>query len=80
MNSMTVDHPSAMKKNPWKLNALDRCDLCQSQAFIKAEGKNGSLYFCGHDYNKIVKNPSGYANLMSFAHNIIDEREKLREK
>jgi sulfur transfer protein SufE len=80
MNSTMESHPSITEKKLWQLNALDRCDSCQSQAFIKAEGKNGCLYFCGHHYNKIVNNPSGYANLMAFAFNIIDEREKLKEK
>lgn len=80
MTSVVKDHPSFTNSTNWKINALDRCDLCQSQAYIKVEGKNGSLYFCGHHYNKIIKSSSGYANLMGFAHNIVDEREKLKEK
>jgi hypothetical protein len=79
MSSIVQEHPSFTEKN-WKISGLDRCDLCLSQAFIKAEGKNGSLYFCGHHYNKVISKPSGYANLMLFAHNIIDEREKLKER
>jgi len=79
MTNIVQEHPSFTEKN-WKISGLDRCDLCLSQAFIKAEGKNGSLYFCGHHYNKVISKPSGYANLMLFAHNIVDEREKLKEK
>ena len=79
MTNIVQEHPSFTEKN-WKINNLDRCDLCQSQAFIKAEGQVGSLYFCGHHYNKIIKTSSGYANLMKFAFNIIDEREKLKER
>jgi hypothetical protein len=77
MNTMIAENTESKQ---WILNALDRCDLCQSQAFIKAEGKNGSLYFCGHHYNKIIKTSSGYADLMKFAFNVIDEREKLKER
>jgi hypothetical protein len=79
MTNIVQEHPSFTEKI-WKISGLDRCDLCSSQAFIKAEGKNGSLYFCGHHYNKVISKPSGYANLMLFAHNIIDEREKLRAR
>jgi hypothetical protein len=80
MNSTIESNSGTINNSAWKLNALDRCDLCSSQAFIKAEGQAGSLYFCGHHYNKIIKNSSGYANLMKFAFNIVDEREKLKER
>jgi len=64
----------------WKLTALDRCDKCGTQALIKVIGVKNELLFCGHDYNKIISTSSGYANLMTFASNIIDEREKLNER
>ena len=77
MTNIVQEHPSVMKKNNWKLNTFDVCDKCSSQALVQVLGKIGSLYFCGHHYNEIMKNSSGYANLMGFAQNIIDEREKL---
>jgi len=76
MTNIVQDHPSVTKQI-WKLTIFDRCDKCQAQAFIKVEGKNGSLYFCGHHYNKIANNSTGYANLMTFAFNVIDERNKM---
>ena len=76
MNNVAQDHPSVTSK-VYKLNANDRCDKCQAQAFIKVEGKSGALYFCGHHYNKITNNSTGYANLMTFAFNVIDERDKM---
>ncbi len=76
MTNIVEQHPSVVSKK-YILNTNDRCDRCQAQAFIKVEGKLGFLYFCGHDYNNIIKTDSGYANLMGFARNIVDEREKL---
>ena len=51
------------------LTALDRCDKCGAQAMVKVDGLAGSLYFCGHHYNKHED------ALKSFAFSIIDERE-----
>jgi len=61
----------------WMLNATDRCDSCAAEALVKVTGLSGDLMFCGHHYNKIMDNPKGYENMMSFAITIIDEREKL---
>ena len=33
------------------LTALDRCDRCLAQAWVKASGVNGELLFCSHHYN-----------------------------
>jgi hypothetical protein len=76
MMSMTT----VEEEKTWKLGPLDRCDKCQAEALIKVVGTNGELLFCGHDYNKIISTSSGYANLMTFAFNVIDEREKLNER
>jgi hypothetical protein len=62
------------------LTNQDRCDAgCSAQAFVKAVGVSGELYFCSHHYNKITDNAIGYANLEKFAYQIIDERERLVE-
>jgi hypothetical protein len=79
MTNIVQEHPSVVSRQ-YVLNANDRCDKCQVQAFIKVEGQFGSLYFCGHDYNKIIQTQTGYASLMGFARNVIDEREKLIKK
>jgi len=61
----------------WILGVLDRCDSCQSQAFVKVTGINGDLLFCSHHYNKIMDNPESYKKMMAFLIEIVDEREKL---
>lgn len=65
----------------WGLTANDRCDAkdCGAQAYVKATGVTGELYFCGHHYEIIVGSSSGYDKMMKFAFNIIDERERLIE-
>lgn len=62
------------------LTALDRCDAgCGAQAYIKATGITGELYFCGHHYEEIVNNIQGYEKMMKFAFEIVDERDRLIE-
>ena len=53
------------------LNATDRCDACQSQAYVWLNGVNGDLLFCGHHF---VKNEE---KLRAYAFEVIDERHKL---
>lgn len=63
----------------WILTANDRCDAnsCGAQAYVKATGVTGELFFCGHHYESIVDNAVGYDRMMKFAFNIVDERERL---
>jgi hypothetical protein len=35
--------------------------------------------FCGHHYNKAMDNAIGYDNMMKFALEILDERDRLIE-
>ena len=60
-------------KVTYQLTAFDRCDRCQSQAYVKATGVNGELLFCGHHYAKAE------SKISEWAFEIIDEREKLVE-
>jgi hypothetical protein len=53
------------------MDAKDRCDQCNAQAFVLVKGVSGELMFCRHHY---LKNESA---LQSFAYEIIDETEKL---
>ena len=57
----------------YELTALDRCDRCSSQAYVKATGVNGELLFCGHHFAKVEK------KISEWAFEIIDERERLVE-
>jgi hypothetical protein len=59
------------------LNATDRCDSCGAQAYVKVKGITGELLFCGHHYNAIVDDPIGYAKMMSFMLEILDERDTI---
>jgi hypothetical protein len=63
------------------ITSLDRCDSgsCGAQAYIKAIGVTGELFFCAHHYNKITNNAVGWHNLEKFAYQIIDERDRLIE-
>lgn len=78
MVNILKDHPS-VKLKEWKLNANDRCDRCQSQAYVKIAGSTGELLFCSHHYNKIVDDVSGYTKMMAFMYAVVDERERLEE-
>lgn len=73
-------HPSMTKDietKEWVLKISDRCDRCSAQALVQITGIDGSLMFCGHHYNKIMADPTGYKNMMSFMISVIDERDKL---
>jgi hypothetical protein len=63
----------------WVLKATDRCDQCAAEALVQVTGLNGELMFCGHHYNKIMNDPTGYKKMMSFMITVIDERDKLIE-
>jgi hypothetical protein len=76
MNTMIDEE---VKPKEWQLNALDRCDSCEAQAYVKVKGLPGELMFCNHHYNKIMNDPDGYTKMMSFMLEVIDEREKLIE-
>ena len=55
------------------LTALDRCDRCLAQAWVKASGVNGELLFCSHHYNKVEN------TIKEWAFEIVDERFRLEE-
>jgi hypothetical protein len=57
----------------YELTALDRCDRCSAQAWVKASGVNGELLFCSHHYNKHKK------ELSNWAFEVVDETERLKE-
>lgn len=59
------------EKVQYLLTAVDRCDRCSAQAYVKATGVSGELYFCGHHFAGMEE------ALSKWAFEIIDEREKL---
>lgn len=63
----------------WLLDATDRCDRCQAQAYVKVIGNIGELLFCAHHYNKVMDDADGYKKMMSFMVEVIDERTRLEE-
>ena len=78
MTQISSEHPSTSKQD-WQISVADRCDKCNAQAYVKIKGSTGELFFCGHHYEKIMKDPNAYTKMMSFMLEIIDEREKLIE-
>jgi hypothetical protein len=57
----------------YELTALDRCDRCEAQAYVRVSGVSGELLFCGHHYKKVED------SIKEWAFKIIDERDKLVE-
>lgn len=57
------------------LTALDRCDSCGAQAYVKVSGVSGELTFCSHHYTKIMSSESGRESMGKFAFETIDERD-----
>ena len=71
---MTVETTEEqVSEKEYVLKVIDRCDSCNSQAYVLVKGVTGDLMFCGHHYNK------NEAALIKFSYEIIDEREKLIE-
>lgn len=75
----TVVSEQETESKEWQLTALDRCDRCGAQAYVKIAGSTGELLFCGHHYNKIVNDPNSYTKMMSFMLVVVDERDRLIE-
>jgi hypothetical protein len=63
----------------WQLAVSDRCDSCGAQAYVQIKGIAGELLFCSHHYTNIMDSPTGYKNMMGYALEIIDERDRLIE-
>jgi hypothetical protein len=64
----------APEKEPYKLNAFDRCDRCGVQAWVEVTFSNSTtLLFCSHHYNKNYMALTGNPDVV----NVLDERERL---
>jgi hypothetical protein len=52
MDTVTRTEPSSQVATAVPLTALDRCDTCGAQAYVRAVLPNGQdLLFCGHHAN-----------------------------
>ena len=71
MNMMAEKLEEKEIEKEYVLKVADRCDSCNSQAYVLVKGVSGDLMFCGHHYNKHE------AALIKLSYEIIDEREKL---
>jgi NADH dehydrogenase FAD-containing subunit len=63
-----------VKEETDQLNAHDRCDRCNSQAYVWVNGVTGDLLFCAHHFAKNEE------KLRAYAFEIVDERHKLEVK
>ena len=57
---------------PYELTALDRCDACGAQAYIRVVVASGELLFCAHHGREHTRALAGVAH-------IHDESERLLE-
>ncbi|MGV8969526.1 MAG: DUF7455 domain-containing protein [Microbacteriaceae bacterium] len=65
---------NAVGELEYKLSALDRCDSCGAQAYIRATMSSGELHFCAHHGTKFKE------KLSATALNWLDESSRLVEK
>lgn len=65
--------PKTKEEIQYYLTAVDRCDRCSAQAYVRATGVSGELYFCGHHFAGMEE------SLSKWAFEIIDERDRLNK-
>jgi hypothetical protein len=65
--------PKTKEEIQYYLTAVDRCDRCSAQAYVRATGVSGELYFCGHHFAGMEESVS------KWAFEIIDERDRLNK-
>ncbi|MGN6744155.1 MAG: DUF7455 domain-containing protein [Amnibacterium sp.] len=69
------DHgPLDSLESQFSLTALDRCDSCGAQAYIRVQLDSGELLFCAHHGKKYQEKLSGIAQSWH------DESSKLLEE
>ena len=50
---MTSTHSSPETATAPELTALDRCDSCGAQAYVRVRLQSGELSFCGHHASEV---------------------------
>lgn len=73
MNQISADETIEAMDDAFSLTALDRCDSCGAQAYVKATMSSGELLFCAHHGAKYKD------KLASTALNWHDESARLLE-
>lgn len=68
MNETTVEAPRTAT-----ITVMDRCDLCQAQAYVRAVFEQGELHFCRHHYN------NAKTKIDSTATEVVDETWQLSD-
>ena len=48
MTQISTDETIDTMDEPYTLSALDRCDSCGAQAYVKVTMASGELFFCAH--------------------------------
>lgn len=48
MSQATADSTATLERASYQLTALDRCDSCGAQAYIRVSIGNSELLFCAH--------------------------------
>lgn len=48
MSQITAESTAAIERDSYQLTALDRCDSCGAQAYIRVKIGESELLFCAH--------------------------------
>ena len=72
--SQIATENTAVDELDYSLSALDRCDSCGAQAYIRVVVNNGELLFCAHHGKKHQE------KLSEIAHSWHDETARLFEE
>lgn len=71
MEQTTLDPETQTATDENELTALDRCDSCGAQAYVRAHFITGDLLFCAHHFTKFE------ASMTNKLLDVQDERHKL---
>lgn len=71
--SQFAEPTGTVEADRYELTALDRCDACGAQAYIRVEVANGELLFCAHHGRKHQE------KLSAIAQSWHDESSRLLE-
>lgn len=61
MSQITTENNVDELDSPYELSALDRCDSCGAQAYIRVTMASGELLFCAHHGAKFKEKLSATA-------------------
>jgi hypothetical protein len=61
MSQITTENAVDELESPYTLTALDRCDSCGAQAYVRVTMSSGELLFCAHHGAKFKEKLSATA-------------------